>query len=126
MNTITLIGNLTRDAETQTLTNGTTLCKFTLAVKRPFNKDATDFLDCVCFNKTADIVKQYTQKGDKIAITGYIQTREYETQDKQKRKATDIVVNEVELLGTKKKEETQEQPKQVEMKPIDYDTDLPF
>lgn len=130
MNTITLIGNLTRDAEIQTLNNGTTLGKFTLAVKRPYNKDATDFLDCVCFNKVADIIKQYTQKGDKIGITGYIQRREYDAQDGTKKAVVDIVANDVEFLNTKGKQEqpaeNKPQQTQVELKPIDYDTDLPF
>ena len=123
MNTITLIGNLTRDAEIQTLNNGTTLGKFTLAVKRPFKADTTDFFDCVCFNKTADAVKAHTSKGDKLAVNGYIQIREYEV-DGQKRRAMDVVVQEVEFLG-KRKEEAQPTADK-EPKPLDYDTDLPF
>lgn len=132
MNTVNLTGNLTRDIEVEVLTNGTTIGKFTLAVKRPFNKDTTDFLNCVCFNKVADLIKQYTQKGDKIGITGYIQRREYDAQDGTKKAVVDIVANDVEFLNTKGKQEQSApaQPKpqqaQVELKPIDYDTDLPF
>lgn len=130
MNTISLTGNITRDIEVETLTNGTTIGKFTLAVKRPYAKDTTDFLNCVCFNKVADLIKQYTQKGDKIGITGYIQRREYDAQDGTKKAVVDIVANDVEFLNTKGKQNEQEQQKsqqtQVELKPIDYDTDLPF
>lgn len=116
-NIVVLTGNLTRDAEIQTLTNGTTICKFTLAVKRPYSKDTTDFLNCVCFNKVAEAIEKYTHKGDKLGVSGYVQKREYEAQDGTKKSVFDIVANDVEFLTTK--------PKETELVPVD-DGDLPF
>lgn len=124
MNKVILIGNLTRDVELLTTSNGTEVSKFTLAVQRKYKnasgENETDFLNCVAFKSTAVIIEKFCKKGNKIAVVGTIQTRSYDTQDGIKKYVTEIVVDEVEFLNAKEKNEAPE------LKPINITDDLPF
>ena len=84
IDTVTLVGRLTKDPELRTTTSGTGVATFTLAVNRDF-KDANgnreaDFINCVAWRKTAEILANYTEKGSLIGLIGRIQTRSYENQ----------------------------------------------
>lgn len=115
MNKVILIGRLTRDPEDRQ-----TVVKYTLAVDR-FNKDKeADFINCVCFGKTADFAKNYLSNGTKVAITGHIQTGSYE-KDGRKVYTTDVVIETQEFCESKKKAEEAETETYV---PVDKD-DLP-
>ena len=105
MNKCFLMGRLTRDPELRTTQNGKSVCSFTIAVDRRFtnadgNREA-DFLPCVAWNQTADFVNKYFGKGRKIAVTGSIQTRNYDAQDGSKRYVTEIIVEEVDFADSK-------------------------
>lgn len=78
MNSITLLGRLTKDPELKYSQKGTAYCRFTLAVTRPFNKDETDFINCVAMDKTAEVMADYLRKGKRIAIQGRLQIGSYE------------------------------------------------
>lgn len=122
------IGNLTKDVELQTTPNGVSVAKFTIAVQRRFtnanNEREADFINCVAWRNTAENLAKYCHKGDKIAVVGAIQTRDYEAQDGTKRYVTEIVADEVEFISTKKDgEKPEERP---EMTPIKDDGQLPF
>lgn len=130
MNKVILIGNLTKDPEGTTTSNGIEVCKFNLAVSRRFkNADGdkeTDFLQIVAWRKTAEICGRYLHKGSKCAIVGSIQTRSYEANDGGRRYVTEIVADEVEFLESKKEPKADEMPGKIkDLKPID-DEDLPF
>ena len=113
MNKVILMGRLTRDPEDRQ-----TVVKYTLAVDR-FNKDKeSDFINCVCFGKTADFAKNYLSKGTKVAVTGHIQTGSYE-KDGRKVYTTDVVIETQEFCESKKKAEETET-----YVPVDKD-DLP-
>lgn len=100
MNKVVLIGRLTKDPELRYAQgNGTAVCKFTLAVTRPFKKDETDFINCVSFGKAAETINQYTTKGRQLAVTGSIRTGSYDAQDGTKRYTTDINVDGFEFIG---------------------------
>lgn len=108
MNTITVIGRLTRDPDVRTGQSGKSFVKFTIAVDRKF-KDAhgnkqTDFLICKAFNKTADFIGTYFTKGMKIGLTGSMQVDSYTTQDGTEQKETYIAVNEAEFVESKQTE----------------------
>lgn len=129
------IGNLTRDPETTTSSNGTSICKFTLAVKRDFKNEngesETDFFNITVFGKIGDNCGKYLKKGSKCCVVGRLQSRSYDAQDGTKRYVTDIIANEVEFLspsnsGTQS-ESQHSQPTviQTELQPIDDDS-LPF
>ena len=100
MNKVVLLGRLTKDPELRYAQgNGTAVCKFTLAVARPFKKDETDFINCVSFGKAAETINQYMTKGRQLAVTGSIRTGIYDAQDGTKRYTTDIAVDEFEFIG---------------------------
>lgn len=100
MNKVVLLGRLTKDPELRYAQgNGTAVCKFTLAVARPFKKDETDFINCVSFGKAAETINQYMTKGRQLAVTGSIRTGSYDAQDGTKRHTTDIAVDEFEFIG---------------------------
>ncbi len=105
MNKVLLIGNLTRDPELSTTTNGVSLCKFTLAVPRKYTSSngerEADFLPIVVWRAQADNCYKYLKKGSKASITGTIQTRVYDAPDGNRRYMTEIVAEEVEFISTK-------------------------
>ena len=113
MNSVVLIGRLVRDADIRytQADEPMTIARFTLAVDRRYKRDgeqSADFISCIAFGKTADIIEKYVRKGMKIAIDGRIQTGSYTNKEGQKIYTTDIVVNNMEFL--EKKESAQEPP----------------
>jgi single-strand DNA-binding protein len=103
MNQVQLVGNLTRDPEYRTLQSGVTCCQFTVACQRRFkNANGTydaDFIGCVAWRQTADFIHRYFIKGNKIGLTGTIQTRSYDAQDGSKRYVTEVLVENVEFVA---------------------------
>ena len=85
MNQVTLIGNLANDPESRVTNSGKAQCSFRLAVQRRFANAQgvreADFLNVVCWGKTAENCARYLAKGRKAAVQGSIQTRSYDAQD---------------------------------------------
>ncbi|MFU7514994.1 single-stranded DNA-binding protein [Clostridium sp. HCS.1] len=101
MNKVILIGRITKDPELNYAAGtGTAICRFTLAVTRPFKKDETDFINCIAFGKTGETIAQYLTKGRQLAVTGSIRTGSYDAKDGTKRYTTDIVVDSFEFIGS--------------------------
>lgn len=104
MNKVVLIGNLVRDPEVRATQSGISVCNFTVAVNRRFKKEngeqETDFLNVIAWRQLAELCGKYLAKGRKVAVTGSIQTRQYEAKGGSKRTAWDIVADEVEFLTT--------------------------
>jgi single-strand DNA-binding protein len=99
------MGRLTKDPEIKDLQSGTKICNFTLAIDRPGAKEGqqqADFINCVCFNKTAEVISKYTSKGRRIAVEGAIQSRTWDDQDGKKHFATDVLVNRMHFADDKK------------------------
>lgn len=105
MNKVILVGNLTRDPELITTTNGVSLCRFSLAVQRRFagpdGEREADFINIVVWRGQADNCYKYLKKGSKCGVVGSLQTRSYDAQDGTKRYSTDVVADEVEFLSTR-------------------------
>ena len=105
MNKVYLIGNLTRDPELSTTTSGISVCRMSIAVSRRFaNADGArdvDFFNITAWRGTADNCAKFLKKGNKIAVSGSIQTRNYEKNDGTKGFSVDIVADEVEFLSSK-------------------------
>lgn len=103
MNKCHLIGRMTKDPEVRYTQGGTAVATFTLAVDRRVAKDKpkeADFIPCVVWGKMADgVVKNYCHKGKQVAVEGRIQVRSYDAKDGTKRYVTEVIVNELELLG---------------------------
>jgi single-strand DNA-binding protein len=100
MNSVILIGRLTKDVVLKKTTSGTSVVGFTLAVDR--TKEGADFIPCVAYNQTADLMDKYLSKGSKIACEGRINTRNYDNEAGQKVYVTEVIVGRIELLDSKK------------------------
>lgn len=139
MNKVILVGNLTKDPELSTTSNGISLCKFGLAVQRRFanaegNRDV-DFFNIIVWRGLAENCHKYLRKGKKAGVIGILQTRTYDDKDGVKRYVTEIVADEVEFLSSKSSSdddsgdfEGRNESKgrgSAELKPIE-DDDLPF
>ena len=102
MNKVILIGNLTKDPELSETPNGTSVCKFDLAINRDYEKadgsrDA-DFFHITVWRGRAEVCGKYLAKGKKVCIVGSLYNRSYEDKDGVKRYVTDVVADEVEFL----------------------------
>jgi single-strand DNA-binding protein len=131
MNKCILIGNLTKDPELTTTSNGVAVCRFSIAVSRRYaNSDGereTDFLNIVVWRNLGENCHKFLKKGSKVGVVGNIQSRSYDATDGTKRYVTEIVAEEVEFLSTKTADD---QPKAsteevAKIEPID-DDGLPF
>ena len=110
INRIVLIGRLTTNPELRFTTNNTAVTSFTLAVDRNFknesgNKDA-DFINIIAWNKKAELIHEYVAKGDLIGVIGRLQVRTYQNDKGESRRVTEVVLEEIEFLQSKPKEES--------------------
>ena len=104
MNHFVGIGRLTRDPNVKYTQSGKACAKFTLVVDRRKSSDGkqqADFIQCVAWEKTAEVISQYVSKGQKIAVEGRIQTRSYE-KDGRKNYVTEVVVQSMEFCDSKR------------------------
>lgn len=111
VNKVILIGNVGKDPEVKHLESGVTLAKFSLATTEVYKKDnekrsATEWHNIVAFRNLGDIVKNYVKKGDALYIEGKIQTRSWEDKDGNRKYITEIVGNNIQMLGGGKSEES--------------------
>ena len=99
LNHITVMGRLTRDPELRKTGSGISVANFTVAVDRDFGgqdgKKETDFIDCVAWRATADFVSKYFPKGKMAVVSGRLQIRSYTDKDGNKRKAAEVVADNV-------------------------------
>ena len=105
MNSVAIVGRITREAEIRYGQNQTAVCGFNVAVNRPYKNaqgqyDA-DFIPCVAIGTSAEFMCKYVRKGDLLSITGRIQTRTYQDQNGQNRAVTEVVVDKVNDLSPK-------------------------
>lgn len=107
INRVILVGRLTKTPELKSTPNGKSVVNFTLAVQR--DKDNTDFINCIAWSKTAEILAQYTLKGSLVAIEGRLQTRSYDSNGSTKY-VTEVVCDGLTLCDSKPKEEEKAVP----------------
>ena len=100
MNKVVLTGNLTRDPEVRQ-SGDLKIAKYSLACRRAYKKDETDFINIVAFGKQAEFAEKYLSKGMKIGVVGRIQTGSWTAQDGSKRYSFDVVAEEHEFLEKK-------------------------
>ena len=112
MNSVNLVGRLTADPELRRTGDGTAVCSYSLAVKRPMVKDTTDFPEIVSWRQSAEYLAQYGHKGDIVAVSGTLQGREWTDKDGKKRKNWEVVTTSVELLSSKKDSQGNNNPQQ--------------
>lgn len=106
MNSVNLVGRLARDPELRYTPNGTAVCSFVLAVRNPFRLDddgnpTADFINCVVWQKPAEMFAEGHQKGDQVAVSGRLQTRSYENNDGQMVWVTEVNVENLHFIKPK-------------------------
>ena len=97
MNVVVLVGRLTRDPELKFGQSGKAYSRFSLAVDNPFKREEPDFINCVAFGKTAELIGEYLRKGKKVGVNGKLQMNRYEVNG-EKRTSYDVLVETVEFL----------------------------
>ena len=104
INRVVLVGRLTKDPVLRKTANGASVVSFTVACTRRFKQEGqpdADFINTVTWNKTADIVSQYTHKGSLVGVEGRIQTRSYDDKDGKRVYVTEVVADSVQFLESK-------------------------
>lgn len=128
INTCTLVGRLTKDIDLRSTRDGKSVAQFTLAVDRDKKDSGADFINCIAWGKSAEILERYVHKGDMLGIIGKIQTRNYEDRTGRKVYVTEILVDRFQFL-----ERNVQNPESVKYTEVsdDFvkdvsDTELPF
>lgn len=107
MNKVELMGRLVNDIELKKGKSDNIYGVFTLAVNRKENKEITDFVDCIAFGKLAETIKEYTEKGNRLIVTGSLHFDKYQDKEGNNRVSTNVIVNDFFFVDYKvKKEET--------------------
>ena len=125
MNNCNFTGRITADLELKTTQNGTSVCSFTLAVKRPRVKDTTDFINITAFKQTAEYISKYARKGTLIEVSGVLTSRKWEDKNGNKRTAYEVLVNEASILESKK-DKSSADIEAGDFEEIGTEADLPF
>ena len=134
MNNVTLVGRLTKNPELKFAQGtGTAVATFTLAVNKRFKREGepdADFINIVCFGKTAEATANYMTKGKLVSLVGSISTRNYEAKDGTRKYVTEVIANEVNFLEKagatdEQKGRGSEYTSNPDIEPIN-DGDIPF
>jgi len=139
MNRVFLIGNLTRDPELTETSSGISVCRFAIAVNRNYSgsdgERKTDFFNCVAWRGLGENVARYAKKGNKVAVCGSVELRNYEDSQGIKRTGIDIVASDVEFLTPKSSggeggydapAAAPQERKRASLQAFDDDSDIPF
>lgn len=116
LNKVMIIGRLTRDPESKTTPQGVALTTFGVATNRIWKddqgnqRDATEFHNVVAWRRLAEICAQYLNKGKQVYIEGHLQTRSWDGQDGRKNYRTEIVADNMIMLGSRQESAGQGKP----------------
>ena len=129
LNSVIIMGRLTRDPILRQTTSGTSVCSISVAVDNGYGDNKkTDFINCVAWKSTAEFVSKYFKKGQMIAISGRLATRSWDDCGTT-RYATEVSVREVDFCGGKNDNQANETiplPSPDEYFEVVDDSDLPF
>ena len=139
LNSVTLMGRLTRNPELKQTGSGTSVCSFSIAVDNGYGDNKkTDFINCVAWKGTAEFVSKYFTKGQMIVLSGRLSTRSWDDNGTT-RYVTEVIAREVEFCGSKSEGQSNNNSFDAARSPIpnnnaipngfmevDDDLDLPF
>lgn len=141
-NQVILAGHITADVEHKKSTTGKSVASFTVAVNRSTGNNEADFINCVAWEKQAEIISSNFKKGSSIMVVGTLQVRTWNDHNGNKRYATEVIVNQVKFVDSRSTVENAPQshetynpynnptpPSQINMADIsavETDGDLPF
>lgn len=133
VNKVIMMGRLTKDPELRYTSNDKAVCNFTIAVKRKFAKEGeqqVDFVPVVAWNKLGEFCGKYFQKGRQVAVTGRLQTRNWDDNEGKKHYVTEIVAEEAFFADSKmesRKDNVGDAAEPTDgFYPLDVDDELPF
>jgi len=136
MNKVILKGNITRDIELKDIGNDKKVANFSIAVRRDYKNQSgeyeTDFFNCSAFGNTADFLSKFFSRGSQILLIGHLQNNQWETDNGEKRTATNVIVESIEFCGSKQQNNTNNDLSEfaehsgVNVNVIDDDKPLPF
>lgn len=134
MNNINLIGRVSTELELKN-SKDVTYIKFNLAVQRPMKKDTTDFIPCIAFGKTAELIDKYVKKGERLGVNGQLISNQYESKG-EKKSTYEVNIGSIDLIEPIKKEEGMSKEEKEKVKGTllepkhdlsnDIDDDFPF
>lgn len=125
LNKCILIGRMTKDIEIRHTNSGKAVGTFTIAINNGYGENqTTDFINCVAWEKKAEFIQNWFGKGRMIVLVGRITTRTWESEDGQKKYATEVIVNEVSFAGEKREDVSTDS--MGDFTPVDNDEDLPW
>lgn len=97
---VIIMGNLTRDPEMRSTSNGTQVCSFSVAVNRVYNgNEQVSYFDCSAWGKMGETIAQYCKRGSGILVSGRLDQRSYEDKDGNKRSRVEITVEDFNFVG---------------------------
>ena len=134
LNSVVLVGRLTRDPELKYTPSGTAILGFDLAVNRSVKKgdswtDEASFFNCTLFGKQAESVSKYMEKGKQVAISGELTQDRWEDKEGRKNSRVKIICNSLQLLGGKsegKPDNTERMVRDTFETPENFESDIPF
>ena len=126
MNSITITGNLGKDAEMRALNDGTSVLSFSVADNQGKDKPSI-WWNASLFGKRADSLQQYLTKGQQVTVVGTVSEREWTDKEGNKRKSMDVRVNDIALQGGKREEAPRQDRQPQRRAEPDFDSDpIPF
>lgn len=128
MNTICITGRVTQNPELKKTQSDVSVMSLSLAVDRDYkinNEKVTDFIPVILWRKTAEVVSQYTAKGDLLSVVGSLESRKYTDSDGNNRTVWEVKADKVGFLSKKKQPEQNEQTRQ-NLTELPNDEELPF
>ena len=125
MNSVNLVGRLTRDPEVRSIQNGEgQVVNFALAVNRI--GEGADFPNIVAFNKSAEIIGKYCNKGSRIGVKGHLQTRKYQDKEDRTVYSTEVIVEQIDLLDSRSDAAAPPTNPEPAFKEVTADPEMPF
>lgn len=129
LNRCSFIGRLGRDVELKVMANGENMAVFSLAVGESYTNKAgekvknTEWVNIVCYRKLAEICSKYLGKGSQVYVSGKMNTSKYTGKDGNEKQSTKIIIDEMQMLGTKQGHENDPEPQKVDPELLG---DVPF
>lgn len=106
LNSVNLCGRLVKDPELSNVKGDLKVCRFTLAVDKKKKDAGANFIDCVAWNKSGETIAQYAKKGNKFAVSGFLDQQSWE-KDGQKQTKISVVVTDFMFLESKSQDSSQ-------------------
>jgi len=128
INSVTLVGRITKDPEMRKTASGISVCQFTIAVNRGYKVNGeypADFIIVVAWRQPAEFICKYAKKGDMVGVSGTLETRSYKNRDDINVHVTEVHANSVSIESKRSQKEDTAQEEMAESMGISGE-DLPF